>query len=557
MQPHAQIVAALRSGDTASAEAEIERRLAATPDDSDLLGLKAAVLALRGQTDEAAGCGRLALVNAGSPAQALKHAVNLAGLLGRNGRLEELATLPELNLPDLAALSAEAFDPAAIESLCSALMVAGKSDFVASYMAAALDRPESTWDLEHLWLKAANRAKRHGKILERYYAPGYRWRDRSEAIAFACAAANETRQFEELDRLFPAYLATGPHYLGPKTATQIMTVVLISPNPPFGRLGAPRSAQHLTGNFPSQLERYCGERYRLVSVFAGSPPTSAAALIGSNEPAIALNNCVNGEDLKGGLLAQAEVHQQALGLAVVNPAEKAIHCTRVETAEMVQGVPNLTVPKAMRFRLEAQLVDVLRLRISEMFAFPMILRSVGEQEGANIHLASSPSELSAAIKELLALGRKDFYVIQYAGIEHEGGFYRRLRAAFVEGVPTLIRADYDDQWMVRGRKFDRILDHYRRDPSIFDRANDIVEHQALGDGVWQTLREVGRRIPLDVFGMDFDVDADGRVVFFECNATMLLLSNAPPDLDYPRSAQDAFLRRLDALFLKRAGISLQ
>lgn len=557
MQPHAQIVAALRSGDTASAEAEIERRLATTPDDSDLLGLKAMVMALRGRTDEAAGCARLALANAGSPAQALKHAVNLAGLLGRHGRLEELATLPELNLPDLTALSTEAFDPAAIESLCTALMVAGRSDFVADYMDSAVGRADSTWSLEHLWLKAASHAKRHGRILERFNEPGYRWRGRPEAIAFACYAAHETRQFEEVDRLFPAYLATGPHYMGPKTDTQILTVVQISPNPPFGRLGAIRSAQHLTGNFPSQLERYCGERYRLVSVFAGSPPTSAAALIGSSEPAITLNNCVNGEDLKRGLLASAEAHQQALGLAVVNPAEKAIHCTRVETAEMLQGVPNLTVPKAMRFRLEAQLVDVLRLRISEMFGFPMILRSVGEQEGANIHLATSPSELAAAIKELLALGRKDFYVIEYAGIEHEGGFYRRLRAAFVEGVPTLIRADYDDQWMVRGRKFDRILDHYRRDRSIFDRANDIVEQQALGDAVWQTLREVGRRIPLDVFGMDFDIDDDGRVVFFECNATMLLLSNAPPDLDYPRSAQDAFLKRLDALFLKRAGISLQ
>jgi hypothetical protein len=92
----------------------------------------------------------------------------------------------------------------------------------------------------------------------------------------------------------------------------------------------------------------------------------------------------------------------------------------------------------------------------------------------------------------------------------------------------------------------------------FDDANAIVQKpQRIGEAAWNTLAEVGRRIPLDVFGMDFDVDDEGRVVFFESNATMLLLSNAPPDLDYPQDAQQVFLKRLDALLLKRAGISLQ
>ena len=243
---------------------------------------------------------------------------------------------------------------------------------------------------------------------------------------------------------------------------------------------------------------------------------------------------------------------------MVNDAAKAVHCTRVETADLLRGIPNLIVPKVMRFRLEPQLLASLRKGISEIFTFPIILRSVGEQEGANIHLATNAAELGQAITELLALGNKDFYVIEYAGVKHDNGYYRRIRAAFVEGTPTLIRGDYDDQWMVRGRKFERILDHYRRDRALFDDANAIVQQpQRIGEAAWNTLAEVGRRIPLDVFGMDFDVDDAGRVVFFESNATMLLLSNAPPDLDYPQDAQQAFLKRLDALLLKRAGISLQ
>lgn len=557
MQSRATIIAAIRGGDNASAQAEIDRLLAAQPDDADLHGLKAVVLAVQGLTDDAVASARLAVEHAASPAQRLKHAANLAGLLGRNRRLADIAGLPAVGLPDLAALGAAEFDPATIADLCSALNLAGQQDFVAGYLDKVVDRPETTWALERVWLKAASDAGRSGRIIQRFNAPGYRWRDRPEAIAFASAAAHQTNRFDEAESLFKSYLASSPHYHGRQADTQILSIVLIGPNPSMRLLGAPLSAQHLKGNFPSQIESYCGDRYRIFSVFAGSPTTSAAALTGSSGPAITLNNCVNGEDLKRGQLAVAEAHEQALGLSVINPAAKAIHCTRVETAEMLRGIPNLVVPKAMRFRLEAHLVDALRLRIGEMFGYPVILRSVGEQEGANIHLATNAVELGTAINELMALGGRDFYAIEYAGIEHENGFFRRIRAAFVEGIPTVIRADYDDQWMVRGRKFERILDHYRRDRALFDKANAIVEQQAIGDAAWQALLEVGRRIPLDVFGMDFDVNDAGNVVFFESNATMLLLSNAPPDLDYPMSAQSAFLKRLDALFMKRAGITLQ
>ena len=114
-------------------------------------------------------------------------------------------------------------------------------------------------------------------------------------------------------------------------------------------------------------------------------------------------------------LAKVLAHQQALGLPVVNAAEKAVHCTRVETAELVRGVENLIVPKALRFRLDPQLLEPLRLRIKDLFAFPVILRSVGEQEGANIHLANRDSDLPAIFAELHALGCVDiaFYLARH------------------------------------------------------------------------------------------------------------------------------------------------
>ena len=48
----------------------------------------------------------------------------------------------------------------------------------------------------------------------------------------------------------------------------------------------------------------------------------------------------------------------------------------------------------------------------------------------------------------------------------------------------------------------------------------------LGPGLMPTLETVRGRVPLDVFGMDFEVTDDGGVVMFETNAAMVF---HPPD----------------------------
>lgn len=559
MQTHARIVAALRGGDTASALKDIDALLAADPQDAELLGLKGLALALGGRLAEAAGFARKALANAQTPDQRIKHAGNLARLLGSDPKhRHELADVAQMEFPLLADLSDGELDAAALQNLCTPLALAGHNGFVAGFLAPVMNRPFVTWELEQLWLRAAAADNRHDRILDRFQTASYRWHDKPEAIGFAAAAATELGRHDTARHLVERYVALARPKVFPRRPTQTMTVVLITATPQVSALVQPPERQPLASNFPSQLAAQLADRYRFIAIFPGSPAGAATAEIAPGEAAITLNNCVNGEDLKRGALATVEAQERALGLEVVNAAAKAVHCTRVETAEMLRGIDNLIVPKALRFRLQPELLPALRLRIAEMFSFPVILRSVGEQEGANVHLASNEAELGATLEDLLSLGNRDVYVIQYAGVQHANGFFRRIRAAFVAGAPTLMRADYDDQWLVRGRKFERILDHYRRDRALFDAANAVVQQpEHIGEAAWNALREVGRRMPLDVFGMDFDVDQEGRVVFFEANATMLLLSNAPPDLDYPPEAQAAFLKKLDALFLRRAGISLQ
>jgi hypothetical protein len=63
----------------------------------------------------------------------------------------------------------------------------------------------------------------------------------------------------------------------------------------------------------------------------------------------------------------------------------------------------------------------------------------------------------------------------------------------------------------------------------------------------RTLKAIGDRIPLDMFGIDFEVDHQGRVVFFEASAAMIFqprdLAHQRPDVRLP---MEPFFRIDDA-----------
>ena len=59
--------------------------------------------------------------------------------------------------------------------------------------------------------------------------------------------------------------------------------------------------------------------------------------------------------------------------------------------------------------------------------------------------------------------------------------------------------------------------------------------QAFESSVVETLRAVRKRMPLDYFGVDFGIAADGAVVLFEANATMDSISPIlDPEFAYGR-----------------------
>jgi hypothetical protein len=122
----------------------------------------------------------------------------------------------------------------------------------------------------------------------------------------------------------------------------------------------------------------------------------------------------------------------------------------------------------------------------------------------------------------------------------KNAFHRKIRAAIVKNEVVLIRVDYDTYWNVHGRKSEHRVPFYLERPYLLDLEKRICNDPAaeLGRSAVQSLRAIRERIPLDVFGVDFDVDPKGLLVFYEANATMNLFSTAHKSVPNPKEANE-------------------
>ena len=108
-----------------------------------------------------------------------------------------------------------------------------------------------------------------------------------------------------------------------------------------------------------------------------------------------------------------------------------------------------------------------------------------------------------------------------------------------------MRVDCDTGWNVYARKSDARVAFYLANAHLLDEEKRICANPEaeLGRMVMQSLRAMRERIPLDVFGVDFDVAPDGAIVFYEANATMNLFSTARKEVPYPKAPEE-YLKQL-------------
>ena len=347
-------------------------------------------------------------------------------------------------------------------------------------------------------------------------------------------------------------IVKSPVFIAERRATQKADALIVNPDPRIDESQKSFETLHLESpNFPLQLAHRLARDFHFSFVFhCDAASDSARRQI--PQPDIVINNCVNAEAiLSEGSLPRLIDLVDGFHVPVVNHPSKAVQSGRDKMAKLLENIPGVVVPKTMRFFPQGRTPEQLADEIEAQFDYPLIVRSLTAQRGMGMEKADSREEL---IKALSAekLG-KGFFVTQFMDARRGDELFRKIRASIVGDEIIVVRVDFDPGWKVHGGRSGRRISFYLENPRLLEVEKQVCAdpEKELGRPAMQSLGAIRDRIPLDIFGMDFNVDADGQVVFYEANATMNLLSTAQAEVANPKEADDrlkqAFRRYLGSL----------
>ncbi|HET7885268.1 MAG TPA: tetratricopeptide repeat protein [Bradyrhizobium sp.] len=239
------------------------------------------------------------------------------------------------------------------------------------------------------------------------------------------------------------------------------------------------------------------------------------------------------------------------GAPVVNDPRAVMKTGRIDNAALLAGLPGVRTART----LAVSRADLVRDQAAGLavhgFTFPLLLRSPGYHTGRNFVLVETAANLSEAIA---GLPGEELLAIEYLDARGVDGNVRKYRVMMIGGKLFPLHLAISKNWKV----------HYFTS-DMADQAGHRSEEMAfledmagvLGEKAFAALHTIAEVLALDYGGIDFGLNADGDLLLFEANATMVIA--APADNDprwaYRRSAIAAALEAVVAMIKEKAALA--
>ena len=561
-----------RKGNLPGAEMAYRTLLAVSPNDPFLLGQLGALALKQGRVSEAEALLRRALAAGGNPRVRLCNLQSYLGLImRRKDREKEARRLIATGIPDWP----QGVKPNPAER--NLLLLLAQSLIALDQPAKGvrlLDQafPDRAEDVQVLSMEgrlrlAVGDAEGAVRLLERAVkrAPNRP----APLIALSAAQARMGRRAEaqEATKLIARRF---PYLRKPRRHRQTPTILVLNPPPrEIGDPGATIQKLHFRFNYPSEFQVRMEHKYRFLSVFGSIAP--GVRPWEADEPSVVLNNLVDEMEMSlPGSVERVRALIDRIGAPVINPPEAVVQVSREKNAETLAGIPGLKVPRMARYRVAEGGIDATVADIGRTFGYPVILRhpwvhatasSLRGEGPKTVYLVSNAREAREALAES---GWPDLYAIEFVDLRKKEGWYRKLRAICMGDEIVVLRGGCYSEWLIAGgfRKPEGIA-FYRARPESVEHLRAILNDPQgeLGPGCLEALRQIRDRIPLDIFGIDFDVDDAGQVVLFEATPGMVIQhprAGTPPDLWLPMKPFDrihaAFHRLVARCITARASL---
>ncbi|MGH6955100.1 MAG: hypothetical protein ACREEW_00370 [Caulobacteraceae bacterium] len=251
-------------------------------------------------------------------------------------------------------------------------------------------------------------------------------------------------------------------------------------------------------------------------------------------------NAIGDADLCGAALEGARRIVAMSPAPVVNAPERVAQTGRAANAARMAAIPGLIAPAMRQLPRQALLAD-------RALAFPLLLRSPGYNTGQHFVRVERRDDLEAAAADLPGGA-----LIAIEPLEARGrdGLWRKYRAMFVGGAILPLHLAVSRHWKTHYFTADMAAcAARRREEAAF--LDDMAG--TIGSRAMAALGGVEATLGLDYAGVDFGLDAEGRLLFFEANPGMAVLAPGPePMWDYRRAPAARVVEAARALVIGRA-----
>lgn len=229
-------------------------------------------------------------------------------------------------------------------------------------------------------------------------------------------------------------------------------------------------------------------------------------------------NLVSETDFGLDVIASAIDLADSLDRPVVNHPRLILGTDRESISRRLAHVPDTVMPATVR--IEAG--DLCRrVRDGATPSLPVIVRHATTHGGDMMELVDSPEALLGFAEEA---GERMLYLTDYVDYSSADGLFRKYRFLFVGDEILPYHLAIGDGWKVHHastRMGD--VEWMRLEEQAF-----LADPESIfGPSGMDALDTIRRQIGLDYCGIDCSLDAEGRVVVFEVNASMLIHSDNP------------------------------
>jgi len=257
-------------------------------------------------------------------------------------------------------------------------------------------------------------------------------------------------------------------------------------------------------------------------------------------PHVVVFNAIGDADLCGATLARAAALLERTSAPVINAPAMVQRTGRADTARRLAGLPGGIAPAIARIAKRA-------LDASAVARFPVLLRTPGHHMGSHFLRVERPEEVKAAADSLPG---DELLMIEYLDARAADGMVRKYRVMFIGGGLYPLHLAISSNWKV----------HYFSSAMASESRHRAEEREflesmpaVLGPVAMRALTCIARRLGLDYAGIDFGLNADGSLLLFEANATMIIAPPPPdPMWDYRRAASERALDAARRMVLARA-----